>query len=158
MDFQKAKSKAERLRPAIVSKALFQEIRRIEDDLIELNIEQIEDHTDSFGRALENANKRYNGVYSEATEEISKLENPIAPKRAGEPYNFLWTGDFLSGFELRIENETVSLRSTGTGTGDKQLFFSGYKNLFGLTDESLNKVVNESLLPFFIEYYRNELT
>ena len=158
MNFQQAKQRAENLSPANVSKALFNEIRRIEQDFFNLNIGQIEESEDSFGEILNNKDKRFGGVYTEATEEIAKLENPVAPKKAGEPYNFLWTGDFLSGFELTISGETASLKSTGTGSGDKKAFFDGYENLFGLTDESLNRVISEKLLPFFIQYYRNELT
>lgn len=158
MNFQQAKEKAENLSPSKVSKALFQEIRRIEQDLINLNIEQIEESEDAFGKLLKNKNKAYTGVYQPATEEIARLENPKAPKRTGDPYNFLWEGDFLKGFELKISNDYFSLNSTGTGAGGKKAFFDGYENLFGLTDESLQRVINENLLPFFLTYFRNELT
>jgi hypothetical protein len=158
MDFQTAKNKAERLSPATVSRALFQLIRNLEKELVSLNIEQIEDHTDSFGKALDNTNKIFDGTYSQATEEIARNENPLASKNAGDPYNFLWTGEFLKGFELRIEGNALSFNNTGTGSGTKKAFFDGYKNLLGLTDENLNKVISERLLPFFLTYYRNELT
>lgn len=133
----------------MVSRALFQEIRKIEQELINYNIEQIENFTDSYGQPMVNTNKRFNGRYSKLTEEIAKKENPLATKNEGDPYNFLWTGDFLSGFELRIENETLSFTNTGTGANEKKAFFDGYKNLLGLTDENLNLVISERILPFF---------
>lgn len=158
MNFQEALKKAESLSPETVSKALFLEVRKIEQVLINLNINQIEDSEDSFNKTLENTNKLYTGVYQPYTVAKALMENPKAPKRLGEPYNFLWEGDFLSGFEVKISNETISLNSTGTGSGGKAIFFAGYKDIFGLTDESLTKVVNENLLPFFIDYFNNQLT
>jgi hypothetical protein len=128
---------------------MFQEIRRIEQILINLNISQIEESEDSFGKLLQNTDKRFKGVYAESTQDFANADGISTPKTAGDPYNFLWTGDFLEGFQLNISNETVSLLSTGTGSGGKAAFFAGYKEIFGLTDESLMKVVNENLLPFF---------
>lgn len=137
---------------------MFQEIRKIEQELINYNIDQIENFTDSYGQPMVNTNKKYSGRYSKLTEEIAKIENPLASKNYGDPYNFLWTGEFLKGFELRIENQTLSFRNTGTGAGSKKAFFDGYKNLLGLTDENLNRVISERILPFFLEYFYNELT
>lgn len=158
MNFQEAEIKAKKLNPSTVSKALFQEIRKIEQVLINLNKDQIKDHEDSYSKALKNSNDLYTGVYQPLTVEIAKLSNPKAPKELGKPYNFLWEGDFLENFEVKISNETISLNSTGTGAGGKAAFFAGYKEIFGLTDESLQKVIDENLLPFFMEYYTNALT
>lgn len=158
MNFNQAIKKAERLTPQRIEKELFEEIRRIEHFLINLNILQIEESKDSFDNTLENSNSFYSGVYQESTAAIASLESTVAPKVAGQPYNFAWTGDFIKGFVLDIRNKTISLNSTGTGGGDKAVFFAGYQNLFGLTDESLSKVVREKLLPFFINFFRTQLT
>lgn len=158
MNFKEAIKRAENLSPERVTKQLFQEIRRIEDFLIDLNILQIQEHKDSFDNTLENSNQFYTGFYSQATAAIAQRENPRKPKTAGQPYNFEWSGDFIDSFLIDIQNETISLNSTGTGSGDKAFFFEGYTNLFGLTDDNLSKVVKEKLLPFFIDFFRKELT
>lgn len=156
-NFLTAQKKANLIIPSKVRKDLYTYIRSIENEFFKRNIEQLEDHVNAKGGLLENRDSRFNGVYSQLTKDISILENPLAPKREGEPYNFLWTGEFFKGFELFITNGTLFLFSTGTGSGEKADFFNGYQDLFGLTDNHLNEVIDSFLLPFLITYYRSKL-
>lgn len=150
--FQK---RAKNIKPSQVKSDLFKYVRSVEKLFIDLNIAQIEDSQNAKGGLLDNPN--YSGVYSKATEEIASYENPLAPKTAGEPYNFLWTGEFIKGFELFIRNGDLELFSTGTGNEDKAEFFNGYKELFGLTDKNLRAIIESDLLPFVLKYYRQKL-
>lgn len=156
-NFQTAIKKAKRLTPQKVKSDLFKFIRAIEKEFIDLNISQIEDSQNSQGKLLENNDKRFTGFYSESTQGFADLDGISTPKKAGEPYNFLWSGDFLKGFELFIQNETITLFSTGTGAEEKAAFFRGYNHLFGLTDTNLKTIIDGDILPFLLKYYKKEL-
>lgn len=162
MNLKEAVQRARSLSPEKIIRDLFLEIRRIEDFLISLNIDQVESHQNSQGGRLENDDSTYSGYYTEKTEAIyNNSPNWTArkPKVAGDPYNFDMTGAFLTGFQLYIEGGVVSIDSAGTETNaDKARFFMGYEDLFGLTDENLEKVITEKVLPFFIDYFIENLT
>ena len=98
-NFKTHQERARKLNPKRISKDFFLYVKKLENLFFDLNIIQLEDSKDSKGKLLKNKNKRFKGVYTQATEEIAKQENPKAPKKAGEPYNFLYHGDFLAGFK-----------------------------------------------------------
>jgi hypothetical protein len=156
-NFQSLEKKARTIKPKQVRKALFDYIKKVEKVFIDANISQIENHEDSKGNELKNSDSRYTGVYSEATEAYAELENPRAEKKAGEPYNFLWSGDFLSNFETYVSTGSVEINSTGTGANDKAKFFDGYKDLFGITPENLAQINDSKLIPFLQIYYKRNL-
>lgn len=156
-NFLELQKRVKGIKPSQVRRDFFRYIRAIEKKFFDLNIEQIEDSKDAKGKLLEHKNSRFSGVYTQLTDDIAKNENPLAEKKAGEPYNFLWTGDFLKGFELFVKNGSLELFSTGTGNGDKADFFDGYEHLFGLTDESLKEVIDVYLLPFLLEFYNKKI-
>jgi hypothetical protein len=113
-----------------------------EKDIIYLNVEQMQDGKGSDDAVLKNSNKNYKGVYKPLTQEIASKENPILSKSAGSLYNFGWTGDFLNNMQLEVTNLEYKIFSTGTGIGDKQAFFDGYKNMFGLNKESRAELID----------------
>jgi hypothetical protein len=154
LEFQQ---RAKNVKPSQVKRDLFRYIKSIENEFVNLNIKQLEQGIDAEGKTLKNTNKKYSGIYTKATEEIAKLENPLAPKKAGELYNFLWYGDLFKGFELFVKTGNLELFSTGTGTDEKAAFFDGYKDLFGLTDENLRIEIDTRLIPNLQEYYRFRL-
>lgn len=150
--------RAKKISPKKIRNDFFDYIKSIEQLFFQLNAEQLEDSLNAKGKLLKHKNStKFPGVYSEQTEIISRQENPLAPKKAGDPYNFLWTGDFFSGFIMWIKNGTIEINSTGTGANEKAAFFNGYKDLFGLTDEHLKEIIDEKLMPFMAEKLRNEL-
>ena len=162
MNLNQAIQRARSLSPEKIIRDLFLEIRRIDAYLISLNIDQVESHQNSEGGRLENDDSAYSGYYTERTEAIYNNGPNWAggkAKVAGDPYNFDMTGAFLQGFQLYIEGGVVSIDSAGTDSNaDKARFFMGYEDLFGLTDENLEKVITEKVLPFFIEYFTENLT
>ena len=123
-----------------------------ENKIISLNVNAFQDGKGSDDKQLNNTNPLFDGVYSLSTQ----LINPS--KRAGDLYTFQDTNDFISNLQIEI-NPNLSkfdIFSTGTGSGDKSIFFAGYTNLFGL-DKTNQDIVNyDIILPelmIFIKKY-----
>ena len=123
-----------------------------ENKIISLNVNAFQDGKGSDDKQLNNTNPLFDGVYSLSTQ----LINPS--KRAGDLYTFQDTNDFISNLQIEI-NPNLSkfdIFSTGTGSGDKSIFFSSYTNLFGL-DKTNQDIVNyDIILPelmIFIKKY-----
>lgn len=124
-----------------------------EAKIIALNSSQFDDGMGSDGKPLFNKNPIFDGVYSLST----ALSNER--KIAGNLYNFYVTGDFLRGLQLEVRPNLVQLDifSTGIGTGDKSIFFTGYTNLFGLNKEN-NRILNyEIIKPELIKWIKRYL-
>ena len=153
MTIQEYKKKFQQLRTTISD-----EVERIiyanEEDICLMNIQKIDYHIGSDGQALKNTNKKYSGVYQPMTVNISKMEGSLLPKVLGQPYNWMWTGQFIGGFKLKvIKNSTqIEIYSTGEGSGLKKSFFDGYKNLYGLTLED-QKILNQSIIKPELEKF-----
>lgn len=114
--------------------------------IIDMNIEQIDNHIGSDGIMLKNTDRRFKGTYTQLTAEFALAgipSYPQAPKLEGEPYNWVWEGDFVSGFTMEQKGDDFRLYSTGTGSGAKAKFFEGYRNLYGLTDENESIIFDE---------------
>jgi len=131
---------------AVVSRELFDFIRSIESDFVDLNRKQLNENSkDIYGQAI--------GFYSKATEVITK-----GAKKAGEPFDAKDTGSFLNKMYARIEQDRVVFGSTDSKV---ELIMNSDNwlshDLFGLTDDDLNKVINEKVLPFMIDNYRKHL-
>jgi hypothetical protein len=118
-----------------------------EPEIIKLNLQNIENHIGFDGNNLINTNKKFDGVYSLATELFAQQSNSITQKKAGEHYNFIWSGDFVNNFKVDIDSSLTKVRiySTGDG-GEKTDFFKGYKNLYGLTKDKQLWLNNEIIL------------
>jgi len=124
-----------------------------EDRIIAMNVSQFEDGMGSDDKILKNTNDLFKCVYSLSTQ---LLDNR---KVAGSLYNFYQTGNFLSGMQLEMRPNLVELDifSTGTGSGDKALFFKGYTNLFGLNTNN-NRILNyEIILPELMKFIKKYL-
>jgi len=131
---------------ALISRELFDFIRSIESDFIDLNRKQLNEKSkDIYGQAI--------GFYSKATEVITK-----GRKKAGEPFDAKDTGSFLQKLYAKIEQDRVVFGSTDSKV---ELIMNSDNwlshDLFGLTDDDLNKVINEKVLPFMIDNYRKHL-
>jgi len=125
-----------------------------EDKIISLNVDTFQDGYGSDGQLLKNSNDRiFKGVYSLSTQ----LTNP--KKVAGMPYNFFETGAFLSNMQIDLQPNLTKfdIFSTGTGSGDKALFFSGYSNLFGLNQNNTEIVNYEIILPELMKFIKRYL-
>lgn len=128
-------------------------IYKNEKEIIQLNTKQIDDSIGADDKLLNNKDKSFKGVYSLATQMI----NPL--KIAGDPYNFTDTGNFFRGFYVEVlPNLTqIEIGSTGTGLGDKDIFFRGYSNIFGLTSQNQYKLNYEIILPELQKFIQQQI-
>ena len=131
---------------SIVSRELFDFIRSIERDFVDLNRKQLNEKSkDIYGQAI--------GFYSKATEVITK-----GRKKAGEPFDAKDTGSFLNKLYAKIEQDRVVFGSTDSKV---ELILNSDNwlshDLFGLTDADLNKIIEEKILPFMISSTRKNL-
>lgn len=140
----------------LVNRQILDEQERIvlanENRILSLNVDAFQDGIGSNDNILQNSDSRFKGVYSLSTQLLE-------PKKvAGTPYNFLQTGAFLSNLQIDLQPNLTKfdIFSTGTGSGDKALFFKGYNNLFGLNKNNTYIVNYEIIYPplmVFIKKY-----
>lgn len=86
---------------------------RFRNDIIRLNTSQFENGIGSDGKDLVNSDKRFKGRYTLYTQMISMTKPTVAPKIAGDLYNFAWTGDFLSGMYVDFKRVFFRVRVVG---------------------------------------------
>lgn len=129
-----------------------------EAKIIRLNTSQFENGKGSDDKKLVNDNSRYSGRYTYFTQQVALFEHPIASKIEGELYNFAWNGDFLRGMQIKLfDSDKLDIFSTGTGSGSKAKFFSGYDNLFGLDTESMRILQYEIIKPELLIWIKKYL-
>jgi len=93
---------------------------------------------------LDSGSTLFKGEYAPSTSNFASLSgNSLTSKTAGNKYNFVWTGDFMGNFRMKRQNKGLELFSTGTGSGDKQEFFEGYTNMFGLDTDNTATIESE---------------
>ena len=128
-------------------------IYKNENEIIRLNTSQFESGNGNDDNQLKHNSPIFKGVYSLSTQ----LANP--KKVAGSLYDFYDTGSFLSGLQIEVDGSLTrfSIFSTGTGAGDKKLFFDNYRNLFGLNTENTRKLNYEILQPELMNYIKRYL-
>lgn len=130
---------------------------KFEKEIIRLNASQFEQGKGSDGQRLVNSNPLFSGRYTLLTQIIAQTKPTVAPKTAGNIYNFAWTGDFLSGMYVDFKPDgKYTIFSNGMGTGDKLSFFKGYNNLFGLTDEN-KQIIIDKIKEDLRKYLRSKL-
>lgn len=141
----------------LVARQILDEQERIvlanENRIVTLNVDAFQDGLGSDGNILQNTNKRFKGVYSLSTQLLD-------PKKvAGTPYNFFKTGAFLSNMQIDLQPSLTKfdIFSTGTGSGDKALFFKGYNNLFGLNKDNSYIVNYDIVYPELMKFIKKYL-
>ena len=145
-NFQQQIEKAKQLNPEKVSKDLFKFIRSIEKQILDKNKEQIfENSQDIHGQAI--------GFYSYATEQITK-----GRKKKGEPFDGKDSGDFFNKMYMQEVSGVIRFGSKSPHYADilkSKSWLS--KDILGLSDENLQKVIQTQILPFVLGYYRRIL-
>jgi len=125
-----------------------------ENRIISLNVDAFQDSMGNDGNILKHSNEKvFKGTYTLATQ----LLNP--KKVAGTPYTFLDTGAFLSNMQIDLQPNLTKfdIFSTGTGSGEKALFFSGYNNLFGLNKNNSDIVNYNIIYPELMKFIKKYL-
>ncbi len=129
---------------ATLESIAFQELKKLREILLDIQKIRLNKGLDTSGKVI--------GTYSFSTELIAKFENPIKPKRFGQPYNFEYTGDFFKGMQLVFkQNEAVF---TGKST-NQELLVAKYDDLMGYTDDEWVEFLKTKLQPAFIKEFRN---
>lgn len=140
-----------------VTASLLDEQERIvlanENKIISLNVDSFQEGQGSDGKTLNNTNNIFKGTYTLATQ----LINPS--KRAGYLYDFQDTNNFINGLQINMQPSLTKfdIFSTGTGSGDKASFFSGYTNLFGLNKKNSDIVNYEIVYPDLMKFINKTL-
>lgn len=121
-------------------------VRRNEDKIIRLNVNQFIDGYGSDDKNLFNVHPEFDGIYK------------TGYKKQGL-YDFFETGVFIRNMYVYLEpnNMTLFIDSSGKGTGEKSLFFSGYTNLFGLDSKSEYILNYEIILPELLQWIKKHL-
>ena len=138
----------EKLDEKTVLNSIFDAIKKAQKLFLEANKNQLLKGENSEGQIV--------GEYSPYTEVFADRDGIFTPKTPGSPYNFNWTGEFLKGFFLNVDNDGVTIGSSGVGTGGKKDFLTN-ENLFGLTDENLSKIIQKEIIPFINTFARKTL-
>lgn len=145
-NFKQQLERSKQITPDIVSNMLFDYIRSISKELVDLNRQQIKkDSSDIYGNAI--------GFYSAATDFITR-----GKKGEGEPFTGDDTGAFLKSFYMTVYDNIFYFGATDPKTDDilsSPNWLS--QDLFGLTDKNLNEVIETKFKPFLINYYRKSL-
>lgn len=140
---QEKLQQAKKLTPSRLQNDLFKYIRSIEKDFLDSEKKRIsEESKDVKGNPL--------GFYSKATELITG-----GKKKAGDPFTGIDTGDWFKGFFMQEVSGTLRFGSKDPKTNDilkSEHWLSD--EIFGLSDDELKDVINEKLLPFFIDNVR----
>lgn len=100
------------------------------------------------------------GTYSPVTDMISEgisfeFEGVSYEKIAGEPYNFVDSGEFFRSFRIIVENDGFIIYANDQ-KADGKLQDKFNAELLGLNDENINRMV-DALLPVFIKETRRAL-
>ena len=129
-------------------------VYRNENKIIQLNTSQIDQHIGFDNKKLENTDETFTGSYQD-----NNFTEAGGFHQIGQPYNFTDSGDFFRGFYVEVlPNLTqIEIGSTGTGTGDKQRFFRGYYNIFGLTQQNQYILNYEIILPELQRFIKQQI-
>lgn len=145
-NFNQQLKKARKLTPTRLSNDLFSFIRKIEAEIVKLNVDQINiESKDIFNKNI--------GFYSYHTEVLTN-----GAKKKGEPFDGKDTGKWLDSFFVDIQGKAFRLFATDPKTHlilDSENWLSD--DLFGLSDKDLKALIDNRLKPFFIENLRNTL-
>ena len=147
--------KAKQLTPQQISNNLFDFLKSIQKEIVEINKKQVhEESKDIFDKAL--------GFYSETTEYITTNNALLGKgnkiKKAGDPFDAEDTGEFLKGFYVQINNAEMKFGSKDPKT--EIILNSEHWNseeLFGLSDKDLRELINTRLLPFVLNNIKKDL-
>tara|TARA_A100000164_G_C21909415_1_gene774854 strand:- start:1607 stop:2044 length:438 start_codon:yes stop_codon:yes gene_type:complete len=142
--FQELQKKAQSLTPQKVKSDLFRFIRTLEKELASVNADRL--HTQS-----EDVDGNPIGFYSAATEAITG-----GRKRMGQPFDLKETGVFLNSLFAEVDNDSIFF-DTSDDKKEEVLQNLLSKEIFGLTDLELNRVIEKELLPYLLEYFNKNL-
>jgi len=136
--------KAKNLTPQKIERDLYVFVRTLETYFADLNVEQLHlESKDIFGNPI--------GFYSAGTEAITN-----GRKKEGDPFNLKESGKFLNELFAKVQGDSLFF-DTKDEKKPEVLENLLSKDIFGLSDDNLQKAINTKLLPFFQNYFFKEL-
>lgn len=119
-------------------------MKELEPEIIDLNLSQLEVGKDSSGSLLpEYANADYAAA--------KKAQG----SKSGNHYDLKLEGDFWEAFFGKLEGEDMRIESRDIKRDELVALTS--IEIFGLTKENLNKFINDSFYPLFMDKLRKQL-
>jgi len=119
-------------------------VRTLEKYFADLNVEQLHlESKDVFGNPI--------GFYSKGTETITN-----GRKKEGDPFDLKESGQFLNELFTKVQGDSLFF-DTKDEKKPEVLANLLSKDIFGLSDEDLQKAINEKVLPFFQDYFFKQL-
>ena len=143
-NFQISQQKAKKLTPKKVETDLFNFIRTLEKELADINV-------DTLFNLSQDVEGNPIGFYSQGTEAITE-----GRKKAGDPFDLFETGEFLERLFAKVDRNSIFF-DTKDPKKTEVLRNLLSTNIFGLSDEDLNKVISKHIQPFMITYFRKNL-
>lgn len=96
------------------------------------------------------------GTYSSLTEEYASIADTVKPKRAGDSFNFQWSGATFAFMDIQVDGKgNYDIFST---SGKQKLLEDIYGELFDLTEEHNQYLNIEIILPTLQQYILDNLT
>lgn len=147
--FQKT---ANLIQPDKIEKILFNIVKSIQKEIIDINKDQLSKGKDVFNKTI--------GLYSKATEAITTNQYLLGRrkdiKKAGTPFTAQETGSFFKGFYLEVVGNAFRIFSKDPKT---HVILDSWESdaLFGLTDKKLREIISKYILPFLLKNIRNTL-
>lgn len=154
MSFQEHQKRALQLTPEKLSKALFDYIKSLEGLMAQIN-------RDTLTKDSKSVDDQDIGFYSKATEiittgkffagEVSKI------KAEGEPFDLIDQNKFIPSI-FAIVDSAQSIYFDATDPKKEDVLNNLLtKNIFGLQDKDLKKLIDEKFLPFYLQHINNAL-
>lgn len=139
--FIEIQKKALKISPQRIANDFFKFVRTLESKMADFNREQLnKESADVFGNPL--------GFYSRATEQLSD-----GRKIFGEPFDLFDTGVFLPTVFARVLNNGIMLFGATDPKTDEVLQNLLTRDVFGLSDTNLEKLIRADIVPFLQNYY-----
>lgn len=118
-------------------------LKKHKKEIVRLNYNQMIDGYGNDDKQLFNKQETYKGTYA------------LGWGKSGL-YDFYETGAFKRGLFAEITNNGIFVDSKGKGTGNKLFFFEQYTNLFGLNQDSMQKL-RAIIMPELRQYLKSRL-
>ena len=140
----------EKLSQKVIVEQLFIALKKAENFVLQANKIQLERNQDSLGNLF--------SKYKESTQDYWRyVDQPKDPsyKVTSNRYNFEWSGEFLLGLNMTINDDEAIISSSGMD-GKKEAFIISRKAL-GINDDNLKIIIKNELLPYLHKYARDIL-
>lgn len=115
-----------------------------------IDLDKIKEYLFNQWKAGENKDGQPVGFYTPYTESIAR--STILPKRAGEPYNLMWSGELFEKIVTELNGEILSVDSDGNAKSS--LFYLIKQNALVDSPDSIFGLNNENLQDFFDKIIR----